>query len=511
MKKKYLLSLICGSLLPLCFAPFDTYSFLFGWLIFPLVASFFYQIINSENIRQAFLHSWLFGLGFFLIGVSWVYVAIHVFGSTPWWLAAFFTLLFVSALALFYGLQGAFAFFVKQRWFSHPDQLWQLSILFLPLNWLFFEWLRTWVFSGLPWLLSGYSQLDSPLQGFAPVIGIYGLSLIIAILAAALILAKQLKILLPILYAGVIATGLYLDNIEWTKAQGNPLQVTIVQGNSPQQTRWDEAYLAGIMRRYESLSIQWWDKSDLLIWPENAIPIFYHRIKDSFYQRLQKKIEKYDTTFITGLPVQDQTTGQYYNSLLKQEKDSQQFYYKQHLVPFGEYLPLESYLRGLIRFFNIPMSGFSLPEQQQEIIRIKGLPVATTICYEDIFPVLARQNLPNARFLLNLSNNGWYGDSLAPHQHLQIAQMRALESGRELIRSTTSGISAIVDHKGRIKTQTPQFKKAILTGQVQPRIGYTPYIRYNNLAVILYTIFALLYLYVVASKRSIIQAKRSKR
>jgi len=502
MIKKLILSFLAGALLPLCFAPFDTYSILSGWLIFPLLASFFYQILHSENVKQAFLASWLFGLGFFLIGISWVYVAIHVFGSTPWWLAAFFTLLFISALALFYGLQGAVAFYIMQRWFPWQQNPWLFIFFTLPLNWLFFEWLRTWVFSGLPWLLAGYSQLQTPLNGYAPIVGIFGLSLIVASLSAGLLLINRHKIIIPLTIIGTILMGQVLSNIEWTKAHGKAINITIIQGNSPQQTRWDQSYLNDIMRRYENLSLQWWDKTDVLIWPENAIPVFYHHVKDSFYKRIQSKINKYDVTFITGLPVQDQASGKYYNALLKQEKDNQQFYYKQHLVPFGEYLPLEDFLRGLIRFFNIPMSGFSTPEQQQAVIRFKGLPVATTICYEDIFPSLARQNLPNAQLLLNLSNNGWYGNSLAPHQHLQIAQMRALENGRELIRSTTSGISALVDHKGQIKNKTPQFKKAILTGRIQPRIGNTPYIRYNNLPLIIYIIFLLLFLYIAAQKNT---------
>jgi len=500
--KKILLSFFAGCLVPLCFAPFDSYSFLSSWLIFPLIAFFFYQIIHSKSIQQAFQLSWFFGLGLFLVGISWVYVAIHVFGSTPWWLAAFLTFLFVSSLALFYGLQGAAAFYLMQRWFPWQQSPWLIAVIILPCNWLIFEWLRTWVLSGLPWLLAGYSQLETPLQAYAPVLGIYGLSLLVATIAGSLLLLNKHKIVLPILLTTVFIAAHYLNKIEWTKAQGEAIKVTLVQGNSPQQTRWDQNYLSEIMRRYESLSLQWWDNTDVLIWPENAIPIFYHRIKDSFYKRLQQKIDRYDVTFITGLPVQEPISGKYYNALLKQEKQSQQFYFKQHLVPFGEYLPLEDILRGLIRFFNIPMSGFSLPEQQQEVIRFKGIPVATTICYEDIFPSLALQNLPNARLLLNLSNNGWYGNSLAPHQHLQIAQMRALENGRELIRSTTSGISALIDHRGRIKTKTAQFKSAILTGQVQPRVGYTPYVRYANLPLLSYLVLLLLVLIYKAKRTS---------
>jgi len=500
--RKIVLSFLAGCLLPLCFAPFDSYSFSSGWLIFPLIAFFFYQIIHSNSIKQAFLLSWLFGLGFFLVGISWVYVAIHVFGSTPWWLAAFFTLLFVSTLALFYGLQGAASFYAMQHWFAWQSNPRKLLLFILPLNWLIFEWLRSWVLSGLPWLLAGYSQLLTPLNGYAPVLGIYGLTLMVVTIAASLLLLRRHKVLLPLIIIATFVSGHYMSNIEWTKAQGDKIRVTIVQGNSPQQTRWDQNYLTDIMRRYESLSLQWWDKTDVLIWPENAIPIFYHRIKDSFYKRLQQKINKYDITFVTGLPVQEPDSGKYYNALLKQEKQSQQFYFKQHLVPFGEYLPLENFLRGLIRFFNIPMSGFSIPEQQQEVIRFKGTPVATTICYEDIFPSLALQNLPNARLLLNLSNNGWYGDSLAPHQHLQIAQMRALENGRELIRSTTSGISALIDHRGKITARTAQFESAILNGQVQPRIGYTPYTRYANLPLLSYAIFLILFLYITAKKQT---------
>ena len=501
----FVFSFIVGCFVPLCFSPFDQITLFSAYLVFPLISFFFIQIKKAKNLKTAFIQSWLFGIGLFLSGISWLYVAIHEYGSTPWWLASIFTLAFILVLALFFAFQGGLSFVLMRKLIKQqgPNTSnandWLVYLILFPLLWLLFEWLRSWMLTGLPWLLIGYSQISTPLAGYAPIIGVYGLSLLSVVIAGALAfllttglnpgnIKNSYKVGLIVSLAGLLLSGFFLQQQDWTKKTNQTLKVSLVQGNISQLSRWDKNFLQRIKQRYSALSYGLWQNTDILVWPENAIPAFYQYEEFKFFKNIKRQVDLYDISFITGVPYLNQKQGKYYNSLLRMEKNSTAFYFKQRLVPFGEYLPLENWLRGLIRFFDIPMSAFSLPPSEQKIMTIKGIPVAITLCYEDIFPHLLLKQLPQAQFLLNLSNNGWYGNSLAPHQHLQIARMRALESGRELVRSTTSGISALIDHKGQIVKQSKQFKATVLTGLVQPRTGKTPFVRYGNIPLIIYII-----------------------
>jgi len=497
----FILSFFAGCLIPLCFSPFDQITNFSAYLIFLLIAFFFIQIKKANDFRTAFIQSWVFGIGLFLSGISWLYVAIHEYGSTPWWLASLFTIVFIIVLALFFAFQGGLSFILMRVLHkqtlqnNHYSIDWQVYLILFPIIWIVFEWLRSWVLTGLPWLLIGYSQISTPLAGYAPIIGVYGLSLFSVVIAGivALLLKtegikKSSKALLLLCVLTLFISGHFFQKQQWTSKINQPLVVSLVQGNVSQHLRWDKNFLQRIKQRYYGLSYSLWNKTDILVWPENAIPVFYQYEEFKFFKKIKKQVDVHDISFITGVPYLNKKEGKYYNSLLRMEKNSNAFYFKQRLVPFGEYLPLENWLRGIIRFFDIPMSAFSLPPKDQKIIMIKGIPVAITLCYEDIFPRFLLEQLPQAQFLLNLSNNGWYGDSLAPHQHLQIARMRALESGRELVRSTTSGISALIDHKGNVIKQSEQFKSTILSGTVQPRTGITPFVRYGNTPLIVYVL-----------------------
>lgn len=343
------------------------------------------------------------------------------------------------------------------------------------------------------------------------MVGVYGLSLISVSISGLLLLALNLKqnlvlrSLLVIIPIAIFYCGHYLQQQSWTQKIGEPIRVSMVQANISQHSRWDNNFLHNIKKQYYDLSKNLWSKTDIIVWPENAIPIFYQYEKTKFFKKIKTQVDKNSVTFITGVPYLNTEQGEYYNSLLRMESNSTAFYFKQQLVPFGEYLPFEKWLRGLIRFFNIPMSGFSLPPQQQKIMTVKGIPVAITLCYEDVYPSLLSKQLPNAQFLINLSNNGWYGDSLAPHQHLQIAQMRALETGRNLIRSTTSGISAFVNYKGKIIKQSKQFEVAILSSTIQPRTGLTPYVQYKNKLTIIYALFLICVMFIYIQRKGLIK------
>ncbi|MFK5893489.1 MAG: apolipoprotein N-acyltransferase, partial [Pseudomonadota bacterium] len=370
--KWLILSFVSGALVPLCFSPFDQLSDFFAYLIFPLVALFFLQIRKARDLKSVFIQSWFFGFGLFLTGISWLYVAIHEFGGTPWWLAGFFTFLFLAAAALFFAFQGMVSFFLMQQLFKRglPKTSyaadWIFYLLLFPIVWVLFEWLRTWVLTGFPWLLIGYSQISTPLAGFVPLFGVYGLSLLTVSIAASLVLLSHrpflakgfnLRIILILMILSLFFSGYLLQKKDWTVPTNKSLNVSMIQGNISQHKRWNKNFLKRIKQRYYGLSSGLWQGTDILIWPENAIPVFYQYEQHTFFKKIKRQVMLHDISFITGVPFLNEKQGNYYNSLLRMEKHGDDFYFKQHLVPFGEYLPLGNWLRGIIQFFNIPMSG----------------------------------------------------------------------------------------------------------------------------------------------------------
>jgi apolipoprotein N-acyltransferase len=463
------LAFSAGALLPLAFAPFDLS------LLAILLPAILFAVWLRSAPRQAAWLGYLFGLGMFGTGVSWVYVAIHDFGYAGVPLAVFLTGLFVAFLALFTAGLG----YLTARLFPVSD--WSKLLLVFPAMWTLFEWFRGWFLTGFPWLNLGYSQISSPLRGFAPLLGVYGVSFVTAFSAGLLLIALRAERFPRAAYlAGLILLGVvgsFSATLNWTQPIDAPLRVSVIQGNIPQDTKWRPEAFSYTLDLYQRLTQENAD-SDLIIWPEAALPLFYHQASD-YIAGLQQIARVRNMDLIIGLPVMDLQTRRYYNSMMTLGKE-QRFYHKRHLVPFGDFVPLGNWLRGLIRFFDLPMSGFSAGPTEQPLLRVAGHRVGVTICYEDAFGEEVIRALPGADFLVNATNNAWYGNSLAPHQHLQISRMRALETGRYLLRATTNGISAIIGPRGELLAHSPQFATYVLRGQVQPMQGATPYVRFGN-------------------------------
>jgi apolipoprotein N-acyltransferase len=477
--KGSMLALLAGASLPLAFAPFYFYPV--------AVVSLVLLFISWQQItpKQAAWRGWLFGLGMFGVGVSWIYVAIHVFGQSGMILAGLLTFLFVAFLALYVSLLGWLVKKLAPGAFSFSD-----LILLLPVVWLGLELFKAWFLTGFPWLELGVSQIEGPLAGYVPLIGVNGVSTLVAISAGGLLFSWQKRnwqaLLLVVLIWGA---GQILKSIDWTEAVGQPVETALVQGNVPQQIKWNPEQLVDTLVLYQKTTQKYWDQ-DLVVWPENALPAFYHQLQSFYLNPMQQEALDNKTDILMGLPVQAENGSDYFNSmLLVGEKPG--FYHKRHLVPFGDYVPFE-WLRGLIAFFNLPMSAFVSGPDNQELLEAAGQKVGISICYEDVFSNEVLQTLPEATILINATNNAWYGDSFAPHQHLQISRSRALETGRPLVRSTTNGISAFVDFKGQIQSETPQFEQAVLTHAVQPRQGETPYVSWQRWPIWLMSLFMLL-------------------
>jgi apolipoprotein N-acyltransferase len=473
-----LLAVLAGASLPLAFAPFG---------LFPLAVlapALLFLSLHELAPRAALRRGFLFGLGLFGIGVSWVYVAVADFSDSGAAVAVVLTVLFVAALAAYPALFAYAAARWRQRG-ALPLALWYLAVL--PALWMLFEWLRGWLFTGFTWLQLGYSQAQSPLAGLAPLLGVYGIGLALAFSAGALAwLLHAGRRAWPglALLAVVWLAGWWTQHIEWTQPAGEPLRVALIQDNLPQSTKWDPAQFNTRLDLYARLTLENLAAVDAVIWPENAVTVFYHELKEEYFDWLAGQARALETDLIVGVPVKRRDAPGYYTSLMVLGTQ-EAVYHKRHLVPFGEFVPLEGLLRGLISFFDLPMSGFSPGPAAQAPLPVGGQRAAMSICYEDVFGEELLHNFPAATLLINGSNNAWYGDSLAPHQHLEMSRMRAIESGRPLVRATTTGISALADHRGRLLATSPQFEQAVLRGSVQPMQGMTPYLRWGNWPVLM--------------------------
>ncbi len=427
-------------------------------------------LMHRKSQQSAFLIGWLYGVGLFGAGVSWVYVSIQVHGQPPPLLAGTLTALFCLGLATLAGLQMSL-YRRCSRGRKTPSPLLFAAI------WVLFEWLRSWLFTGFPWLYAGYIALDTPAAGWAPVVGVYGLSFLIAGLSAAigslaLNTASELRKrgAEVSIWVIIILTGMPLSAVSWTQDRSAPLTVAIYQPNIPLEKKWDRRYFRAIQQQYTDNSRPYFKNTDLVLWPESALPTYKDRIED-YLSLVSTEATETGTTLITGIPTRDAQGG--YNSIVALGLGAGE-YRKQKLVPFGEYVPFEENLRGLIQFFDLPMSNFIPGPNVPPILSAGPVKVASFICYEIVYPGFVWQGARDAALLVTVSNDSWFGHSIGPLQHLQMARFRALETGRPLLRGTNNGVSAIIDHKGDLLVATPQFEEVVITGEVQPKTGLTP-------------------------------------
>lgn len=466
-----LIAFAAGALAVLGFAPFNFYpvtlmglAVLFGlWHV-------------SASTRTGFLTGLSFGLGFFGFGVSWVYISLHDFGGTAVWLAALATLLFCLVLALFPASAGALTVRLGRKG--------RARLMLMPALWVLLEWTRGWLFTGFPWLAVGYSQVPaSPLAAYAPLLGVYGVSFMAAVVSALLAWAWIYRRLKPTLRYGigggvlVIATGVGLGTLTWTTPTGTITRVALAQGNIAQEMKWQAEEVAATLALYIRLANE--STAQLIILPETALPLFEAELPPDTRAQLQAIGKKNGGDLLAGLPT-GSLDGAYYNSVLSFGASPTQAYHKRHLVPFGEYIPLRSMWGWVIQVLHIPLSDFSRGSPKQQPLAAGGQKVALNICYEDAFGEEIIRMLPMASVLANLSNDAWFGDSSALWQHAQMSQMRALESGRMMLRATNSGLTAIINTRGELLAYLPPFTQGVLQGTIQGYTGSTPYVRWGN-------------------------------
>jgi apolipoprotein N-acyltransferase len=467
-----LVPVAAGAATVLAFAPFALHPLAF--LTFALLAHFW---MHAAPRRCAWL-GFCFGLGLFGAGVSWVYVSLHQFGGMPAPLAGFATAAFCAFLALF----PAGAGWLQAR---VPASEALRACLLIPAAWVLFEWLLVWIFTGFPWLAAGYAAAGWPLQGYAPLGGVYLLSFLTLSVAGMLwLLARQRALfLLPVIL--VLGAGEALRHVQWTVPHGDPVPIALLQGNIEQEMKFRPERASRILETYARLAEG--TRARLIVFPETALPMFLERIEASYLARLEAAARRNDGDVLIGVPYR--RGRDYYNSAVTLGVSPRQAYHKVHLVPFGEFVPPG--FRWTLDVLSIPLSDFSRGAPDQPPLALAGQRVAPNICYEDVFGAEIARALPEATLLVNMSNVAWFGDSLAPAQHLAIARLRAIETGRMHLTATNTGITAAIDRDGRVLKRLAQFTEGRLEIEAQGYSGATPYVRLRDWPVVLSCLFIL--------------------
>jgi apolipoprotein N-acyltransferase len=480
-----LFAALAGAASVFSFAPF-------GWWpleIFSL-AFLFYQVGMDTNIKRSTLIGWGFGFGWSVAGMHWLYITMNRFGHIPGPLAV----AAVCLLGLYMGLFSALAMGVStwlRRRMTLPVKSYLLLIL--PFAWGLSEWMRGWVMTGFPWAASGYAHNTSPLAGYAPLIGVYGVGVLVALCASCLtMLTQKWRKLGALVLVATMAAGYGLTFIHWTQPQGQPISVRLVQGNVPQQDKFDPDTVSATLEMYRNLVLA--GRADLIALPETAIVRLPENLPPDYLASLERHAAASGSHLLYGIPISDGPQ-QYANSIKGFSPTGQAYRFdKQHLVPFGEFVPRG--FRWFVDMMQMPLGDMTRGAQVQAPFAVKDQLVLPNICYEDVFgeeiALQLRSAARPATILLNVSNLAWFGESVAIPQHLQISQMRAIETGRPMLRATNSGATAYIDGRGKVVSALPNYTQGTLQAQVQGMGGMTPFIRFGNYTMLLLAALAVL-------------------
>lgn len=478
------LALPVGAALALAFAPFDV------WPLAPVCFAYLFLSWQDATPRRAAKIGFLFTSGTYLAGTYWLYHSIHELGHAPVWLTLFVMLALVAIMSAYMAFVG----YSLARWVPSSGAVrW---LLVLPAAIVTLEWFRGWFLSGFPWLAVGYTHIDTPLAGFAPVGGVYTMSLAVIVCAGALVAlllgSTRTRIIAVSVVAGIWLTGYILAHQTWTKPVDGPVTVAIVQGAVRQDLKWSPEQRQKTIDLYRDLTRPHLG-AGIIVWPEAALPALVHELTDVLQEEWNAAHE-HKSALVLGQIRYDFEDKVYYNAVLALDKEPQ-WYAKRRLVPFSEFFPVPKWVKEWLRGMDLPYSGFKAGIPNQAALDAAGEKLAVTICYEDAYAAEQLEVLKQATLLINVTNDAWFGDSTAAHQHLQISRTRALEAGRPLLRAANDGISAIIGADGRVAATLPRFQPGVLSGSVQPRTGLTPYAHVGNVPVVVFCILVLLALW----------------
>ena len=487
---KYVLIFLAGLMGPLGFAPFH----IPGLMI--LALAFLFSGLLKATLKQAVLLGFTFGMGYFGLGVSWVIISIHDYGQLNYFFAGIITIAFITYLALYPALV---AYVFKLLRVQHSALLSMSSFSIL---WCLSELIRANFITGFPWLLIGTTQIDTPLRTLAPIIGVYGLGLLCAFSATLLAFAVREQTVKRYTYLTVFIVILIspslLKNIQWTSIEKKPISIGVIQANLSMRNKWDETLFWNLLKYYEQAANKLMGKQ-LIILPESAIPLPASYLTDYLHQ-LDTKALQTNSSLILGIiqPTDDSET-HYYNSIITLGHAQGQ-HIKRQLVPFGEYIP--SPFVAINRWFNLPEANISPGGRNQPLIRVFDHPIASLICYEIAYPNLLRQQMPQAQWIVSISDNGWFGRSLASYQQLQMSQVLSLLTGRFQIVVNNDGLSSVINTKGNIVDGLPPFSSGILQSEIFPAHGSTPWVVCNEYPVLFFCSFHLIFILILRLRRA---------
>ncbi|MBC8640478.1 apolipoprotein N-acyltransferase [Caballeronia sp. EK] len=520
----YLVAAVLGAVNTLSFAPTPHG----GWIELVIFALFFAWLTRTDNWRSAAATGWAFGFGNFVTGVWWLYVSMHVYGGMAAPLAAAAVALFSLYLAIYPALSSVVWSFVAGRArFGDEDiatardidasqrfaPTWHGAFAFAS-AWALGEWLRGLVFTGFPWLASGYAQVDGPLKGFGSIVGVYGVGWVLALVAALIVQAvyhfrksRRLAYAPGIAAIALIVAGMLLSLVEWTTPANAPLDVRLLQGNVKQEMKFEQAGVDESLALYQRLITE--KPADLIVTPETALPVLSVQIPQDFAVAIRNFADNTNSSILFGaigvtiLP--DGRATDFTNSLfgVTPHVNGVYRYDKHHLVPFGEFVPLG--FHWFVRLMGIPLGDLARGPIAQKAFIVHNQPVAVDICYEDIFGeeiarTIREQETP-AGILVNSTNLAWFGNTIALDQHLQIARMRSIETGRPMLRATNTGMTAVIAANGDVVSKLPTFTTGVLEAHVQGTSGSTPYVTSGNMTVIAVSLLLLAFGFAFAPNR----------
>ena len=432
-----------------------------------------YAVTQEGSVRRTILRFYLYNVGLFGVGVSWIFVSINEYGNASVPLSGFLVLLLVLAYSLTCVPQAV----LYGRYFKGCGMFGAASFSGL---WVLQEWFRTWFLTGFPWLFVGYGAMGTPLENIAPIAGVFGVSLVAVFIGTSLYVAvahRSWQLLIPGL--AVFLVSLSASHLSFTRHE-RTVSVSLIQGNIDQHVKWQPQNRRLIFDLYKNASETEWGR-DLVVWPEAAITLFREQAVDALVD-LDRRAAMSGSALVLGIPDRHESGGFQNTVIVLGEGEGQ--YVKRRLVPFGEYVPLEDYLRGLITLFNLPMSHNVTGPAKQPALIAAGNRLSLSICYEVVYPDLVRSSVESPDLLMTVSNDTWFGSSFGPWQHFQMARMRALENGRAMIRATNNGVTALVDYRGVVQARLPQFQAGVLRGEVEVRSGSTPFSQFGSYPVL---------------------------
>jgi len=450
----------------------------FWWLQLACIA-LLAALAARATPRRAALLGLVFGTAWVVAGTWWLFISMHRYGGLPAWMAALAVLGLAAVLSLYLAL--ALAAFAKWR----CGRPFADAALFAAL-WLLAELARGVIFTGFPWVASGYAHVDGPLGRLAPWVGVYGIGFVVAALAAwaAFALARS-DVSLRDRAAGLAGTAAVLagltlaPTVEFTRPTGT-LSVTLLQGNIPQDEKFESTRQAAALEWHLQALLA--ARTDLVLAPETSIPFLPQQMPQGMWEGLQARFASGATAALVGVPLGDERAG-YTNSAAGFAPGQPMYRYdKQHLVPFGEFIPTG--FRWFTRMMDIPLGDFRRGPLVAPSFAVEGERIAPNICYEDLFGEELAARFEDAAsaptVLANISNIGWFGETIAIDQHLQISRMRALELQRPMLRATNTGATVVIDHQAVVRDRLAPHTRGVLEATVQGREGLTPFVQWAS-------------------------------